>query len=73
MSVISIESPYSAPTESGREQNIRYAILATKHAALCGDAPFASHLLLTQTVNKGRRDYVSDDAIDQFDMVKTVS
>lgn len=43
-----LESPYSAPTESGIERNIIYARLCINDCLKRGESPIASHLLFTQ-------------------------
>lgn len=43
-----VESPYRAETEQGLRINLRYARAAVRDAVLRGEAPIASHLLLTQ-------------------------
>lgn len=40
-----IESPLSAKTREGIEQNKRYARICMRHSLLLGEAPFASHVL----------------------------
>lgn len=43
-----IESPFAAPTEEGRRDNVDYARRCVKHSLMLGEAPIASHLLYTQ-------------------------
>ena len=43
-----LETPYAAPTPDGIARNLRYARAALRDCILKGDAPIASHLLLTQ-------------------------
>lgn len=47
MPVVSIESPYSAPTSEGLHRNQLYAMLCVQYATKCGYAPYASHLIST--------------------------
>ena len=62
---VSVESPYRAATPRDQERNIAYAILATKQETKkYGNAVYASHLLLTQTVVDGKPVYISDDVPD---------
>ena len=41
---VMIESPYAGDIE----RNVRYARRAMRHSLMCGEAPFAMHLLYTQ-------------------------
>lgn len=43
-----VESPYRAKTFFGRRANVRYARRAVRDCVIRGEAPIASHLLLTQ-------------------------
>lgn len=67
--VVSIESPYRAATAELQQEHICYAVLAAKHAAkFHGEAPFASHLILTQSVDNGHSFYCSDDHPEPHDL-----
>lgn len=68
--VVSIESPYRASTLKLQQEHICYAILACKHASkFHNEAPFASHLILTQSVDhNGGSFYCSDDQPDPHDL-----
>lgn len=46
-----MESPYAAPTEAGVEANKQYARRAVADSLARGEAPLASHLLLTQLLD----------------------
>lgn len=61
--VVSVESPYRAATAELQQEHVCYAVLAAKHASkFHGEAPFASHLILTQSVDhSGGTFYCSDD------------
>ncbi len=52
-----IESPYNGTPEEIK-RNVNYAILAMQDCLLRKEAPFASHLMYTQTREQG---FVSDD------------
>lgn len=43
-----VESPYSAPTPEGIERHVEYARACLRDCIRRGEAPIASHLLLTQ-------------------------
>lgn len=47
MRLVLVESPYQT-TESGRLEDIRYALWAVYDSITRGEAPFASHLFYTQ-------------------------
>lgn len=67
MMLVSIESPFSASTKEGIHRNIAYAVLAAKDTAKnYGECPFASHLILTQTVISGEHTYISDSTPDPY-------
>lgn len=46
-----IESPFAAPTEDGRQRNLRYARACLLDSLQRGEAPFASHLLYPQVLD----------------------
>lgn len=47
--LVIIESPFRAKGWYGRWQNVRYARACLRDSLLRGEAPFASHLLYTQS------------------------
>jgi len=58
---VSIESPYHNDDPAKFRRNINYAILAVKDVSVnFGEAPYASHLELTQCVVDHEHTYVSD-------------
>lgn len=46
--LVILESPFSADSEEGLSQNIKYAQLCLRDCLRRGESPYASHLLLTQ-------------------------
>lgn len=48
MRLVIVESPYAAPTPEEIEMHVRYARACVRDCLDRGEAPFASHLLLTQ-------------------------
>lgn len=51
MQRVILESPYGAPTPEGVEANVAYARRALRDSLQRGEAPIASHLLLTQVLD----------------------
>lgn len=43
-----LESPFTAPTQEGRDRNRRFLLRCMRDSSMRGEAPFASHLLYTQ-------------------------
>lgn len=66
--MVSVESPYRSDDPVVQHGNIAYAILAAKNSArVHGEAPFASHIMLTQSVSvEGVISYVSDSVSDDL-------
>jgi len=60
--LVIIESPFNG-TPAEVKENVRYAILAMRDCLSRGEAPYASHLLYTQTPNGYIPDDVKDDVI----------
>lgn len=48
MRLVTLESPYAAPTAEGIAANVEYARACVRDALARGEAPIASHLLYTQ-------------------------
>lgn len=48
MRLVVLESPFAAATEEGRAANVDYARACLRDCLQRGEAPIASHLLLTQ-------------------------
>jgi hypothetical protein len=46
--LVEVESPYSASTDEGVAENVRYARACMRDCIDRGEAPLASHLLYTQ-------------------------
>jgi len=46
-----IESPYSAPSKMGVDENVLYALKCCRDSYERGEAPFASHLFYTRFMN----------------------
>lgn len=51
MQRVILESPYAAPTPEGVAQHVAYARRALRDCLRRGEAPIASHLLLTQVLD----------------------
>lgn len=65
VNVVSVESPYSTSNGHTLRTNIAYATACVKDAALRGESPFASHLLLTRTLmSDGSSDFISDEVAE---------
>lgn len=47
-----IESPFKGTSPEDRAENIKYGLMACKHAADLGFVPFASHLFFPQFLNE---------------------
>ena len=69
MTIVSVESPYHNEDPELLDRNIKYAIMACRHAIkFHGEAATASHLIYTQRVKDGVHEYVHDKIVSEFDL-----
>ena len=69
MNLVTIETPYGSDTSEGRERNMRYTVLAAKHAQSMGECPYAPNFIAQQVTN-GCRGLVDEDHPDPLGVGK---
>jgi hypothetical protein len=55
--LVTVESPFTAPTQKGRKENLTYLFECMKDCLARGESPYASHALFTQ--------FLDDDLPDE--------
>ena len=63
MAFVTIETPYGAPNTESLERNMRYTVLAVKHAQTLDELAFAPNYL-AQQVSEGSRGLVDESTPD---------